>query len=37
LKSTEEAEQFFGILPRHIAVIAPEKENDPLSFSSIAA
>ena len=38
LKSTEEAEQFFGILPRHAAIAtAPGKPNDIVSPASIAA
>ena len=36
LKSTEEAEQFFGILPCRAAV-APEKANEPLPLVPIAA
>ena len=38
LKSTEEAEQFFGVLPRHVATAAaPEKPDDIVSPASIAA
>jgi integrase len=36
LKTTEEAEQFFGILPRHAAT-TPEKINDTVSFAFVAA
>ena len=38
LKSKEEAEQFFSILPRNAAAAtAPEKANDPVSPAAIAA
>jgi hypothetical protein len=36
LKSTEEAEQFFGVLPCRAAV-APEKANDTLSVVPFVA
>lgn len=34
LKSTDEAEQFFGIMPRANAAIASAKENDTVSFAA---
>ena len=37
LKNPDEAEQFFGILPRPAAATTSERENDTLSYSSIAA
>ena len=37
LKSKEEAEQFFGILPRYAATTAPEKANEPVPPGAIAA
>ena len=37
LKSKEEAEQFFSIIPQHAAAAAPAKANDTVSHASIAA
>ncbi|MGH7995476.1 MAG: hypothetical protein ACREFX_03900 [Opitutaceae bacterium] len=37
LKTTEEAEQFFGILPCHAVASAEEKANDTGSPTAIAA
>jgi hypothetical protein len=37
LKTSDEAEQFFGILPRHAIATGSRKENDTVSFPTMAA